>query len=128
MSFFKKLKAKLGTGSAKVEIKLDKTEFKRGETVTGQIKLIGGEIEQEVLGIFIDLGTQKNSRTIKFGDYKVFGNFKMNVNEKREIPFTIDLPLDGPFTKENEIIYLMLSVSVDWGADVRDRKFIRVEE
>jgi len=128
MSFLDKINAKLGNGSLKVNLVLKKKEYMRGEEMKGTIKLNGGKVDQKVLAVFVDLVTEKNGYLNVYGDYKVYGEFVMNANETKEIEFTIELPKDGPFTKEDEEIQLITKVSIDFGMDSKDQDYIKIKE
>lgn len=55
---FKKLKASLGIGSAKVDTILDEMSVYQGSTLTGYVQIIGGDVEQRIDAITIKLNTE----------------------------------------------------------------------
>ena len=56
---FKRVLAKLGVGSATVNLVLDKDEYTLGDTVEGQILVEGGTVEQRINKIDVDLVTER---------------------------------------------------------------------
>ncbi len=49
------LKAKGGFGNAQLEIKIPKTEYKKGEHIRGEVCLLGGKVDQQINNIDLHL-------------------------------------------------------------------------
>ena len=129
MSFFKNLLARIGTGAMMIHTDFEKKPYKRGETVTGEIRVIGGRVPQKALSVLIYLMIEKeDGEIIPFGDYKVYASFEVKAGEKVTFPFVIELPEDGPYTTENEQVFLMTNVVKLLALDQRDKQYIHVIE
>lgn len=57
MLVFNKALASIGIGSAKVDTKLEKSQYMLGETVTGIIEIQGGAVQQQIAEIYLTLHT-----------------------------------------------------------------------
>lgn len=55
---FKKFMAKLGVGAATVDLQLEKEAFRLGEEMIGTIRITGGEVEQQIAGLQIEVVLQ----------------------------------------------------------------------
>lgn len=129
MSFFKNLLARIGTGAMEVHTNFDKRTYKRGEEVKGTIEIVGGKVPQRALSILIYLMIEKPGGKIEsYGDYKVCASFEVKEGETMQFPFVIELPEDGPYTTEDQQIYLMTNVVKLLAFDQRDKDYIIVEE
>lgn len=129
MSFFKNLLARLGTGAMVIHTKFEKRPYHRGEEVTGEIEITGGKVAQKTLGVLIYLMIEKaDGEIVPYGDYKVNSSFEIEPGEKACFPFVIELPKDGPFTKEGEQVFLMTNVVKLLALDQRDKQYIHVIE
>lgn len=129
MSFFKSLLARIGTGAMIIHTKFEKRPYQRGEEVKGEIEITGGNATQKSLGILIYLMIEKSDgEMIPYGDYKVYSSFEIEPGEKSVFPFVIELPTDGPFTTENQQVFLMTNVVKLLSLDQRDKQYIHVME
>ena len=57
MSFFNKMLASVGIGSAKVDTKLEKSSYEAGEQIKGEVEIYGGNVEQQVNAIYLTIYT-----------------------------------------------------------------------
>lgn len=129
MSFFKNLSARLGTGAMVIHTKFEKRAYRRGEQITGEIEITGGKVAQKTLGVLIYLMIEKaDGEIVPYGDYKVHSSFEVEAGEKLNFPFVIELPKDGPFTKEEEQVFLMTNVVKLLALDQRDKQYVQVVE
>src|SRR4051794_19065131 len=106
MSFFNKVLASIGIGAATVDTKLEKEQVIPGEEIKGIVLIQGGSTEQRIDDIYLAIHTQyikeindkKNYVTASIERFRLAAAFTLNPNERREIPFTFQLPLDTPVT------------------------------
>ncbi|MGB3102518.1 MAG: sporulation protein, partial [Psychrobacillus psychrotolerans] len=106
MSFFNKVLASVGVGGAKVDTKLEKSEFTAGEIMQGVVEVVGGNLEQQIDAIYLTVNTtyiresndRKYTDVAAFQKYKVTEPFTIGANEKKAIPFSLTLPEDAPVT------------------------------
>ena len=93
---FKRVLAKLGVGSATVNLVLDKDEYTLGDTVEGQILVEGGTVEQRINKIDVDLVLSVRVKEKVFShtvDSASFHTpFRVAPSEKKVFPFTFSLP------------------------------------
>ena len=57
MSFFNKMLASIGIGSATVDTKLEKSRYTAGEIIRGNVEVTGGNTDQDVDRIYLTLYT-----------------------------------------------------------------------
>ena len=101
MSFFDKVFASVGIGSAAVDTKLERDSYMPGETVKGVVEIRGGKVEQQVDDIYLALNTtyvkesddKKYNVTATIERFRITSPFVIGKNERKEIPFSFQLPL-----------------------------------
>lgn len=110
----KKFMAKLGVGSAKVDLVLKKHEASLGEVIEGEFRVEGGTVEQQINNIGVDLNlkirvkNQDFSKTIS--SIPVSSSFIIRPSEKRILPFTYQLPLNLPVSRGGGVLSFCDSV------------------
>lgn len=57
MSFFNKMLASVGIGSAQIDTKLEKDRLKPGEMISGIIEVRGGNVEQNIDSLYLNVYT-----------------------------------------------------------------------
>lgn len=74
MSFFNKVLASVGVGGAKVDTKLEKSEFTAGEIMQGVVEVVGGNLEQQIDAIYLTVNTTyiRESNDLKYTDVANF--------------------------------------------------------
>jgi sporulation-control protein len=135
MSFFNRMLASLGIGSAKVDTVLEKARFLPGEEVKGIVKIQGGSVDQDVDSIYIHLMTQyiKESDDKKYTvnapirKFKVSDPIKVQANEIKEIPFSFVLPLETPTTVGRTPVWLKTGLDIEMAVDSSDHDNIQVQ-
>ncbi len=135
MSFFNKMLASVGIGSAKVDTKLSDSTIRVGEKVKGIIEVKGGNIEQSIDEIYLTINTnyekEENDRVVH--KQAVIANIKLNEpfvimpGETKTIPFTFELPLDTPVTMGSSKVWLQTGVDIKGSLDPSDRDNVIVE-
>ncbi|WP_042355388.1 sporulation protein [Bacillus rubiinfantis] len=134
MSFFNKVFASVGIGSATVDTKLEKDSYMPGETVKGLIEINGGKIDQQIDEIYLSLNTtylreaddRKYPVTITIERFRISSPFMIGKNERREIPFTFRLPDDTPISVGNSRVWVTTGLDIKGGVDPSDKDFLRV--
>ncbi|MGO2318878.1 MAG: sporulation protein, partial [Vibrio toranzoniae] len=69
---FKKLKASLGIGAAKVDTVLDNIDVFQGGELSGNVHIIGGDVEQQIDRINLVLNTEVKVETEDSTSYETF--------------------------------------------------------
>ncbi|MFK7692031.1 sporulation protein [Paenibacillus sp. HJGM_3] len=134
MSFFNRMLASIGIGNAKVDTRLEKSEFIPGEDVNGVVHIQGGAVEQEIGSIYIMIMTQyirerddrKYTHNYELARIRISNQLKLSPNENLEIPFTFTLPLDTPVTIGRVPVWLRTGLDVEMAVDPSDEDSIRV--
>ncbi|OZM56351.1 sporulation protein SpoOM [Lottiidibacillus patelloidae] len=134
MSFMKKMLSSIGIGSAKVDTQLHQAEMRAGETITGDVVITGGNVEQEVSSIYLAVMTtyekevddNKVTNHATVDKFKVSEEFIIQANETKTIPFEITLPSDTPITIGNCKVWLQTGLDIKNAVDPSDRDYVRV--
>lgn len=137
---FKKLKASLGIGSAKVDTILDEMSVYQGSTLTGYVQIIGGDVEQRIDAITIKLNTEMKVEvddsvryeTFTLDQLKAVEPFVIQANEEKQVPFQLKLHDETPITLINALknqchVWLETTLDIDFAMDPRDRDYIEVK-
>jgi len=134
MSFFDKVFASVGIGSATVDTKLEKDTYKPGETVNGIVEIRGGKVDQQVDDIYLSLNTtylkesddKKYNVTATIDRFRVTSPFTIGKNERKEIPFSFQLPLDTPLSIGRSKIWVTTGLDIKNAVDPGDKDYIQV--
>jgi sporulation-control protein len=130
MDMFKRVLAKLGVGSATVNLVLDKDEYTLGDTVEGQILVEGGTVEQRINKIDVDLVLSVRVKEKVFShtvDSASFHTpFRVAPSEKKVFPFTFSLP-NNLLISGNTVWYdFVTRLDIADGVDHSDRDPVRI--
>lgn len=128
---FKKFMAKLGVGSAKVDLILPNPEYAMNEIVHGTIRVQGGNVEQEMNSIAVELWLQVISKkgqtfTHKIASIPVVQPFVIGANETKDFPFTYKLPEGLPISAGNVSYHFKTHLDIAGGVDSADHDAIRI--
>ncbi|MGP8304782.1 sporulation protein [Vibrio sp. YIC-376] len=137
---FKKLKASLGIGSAKVDTILDEMSVFQGAILTGKVHITGGDVEQQIDAITIKLNTEMKVEVDDSVSYQTFTldqlravePFVIQPKEEKQIPFQVKLNDETPITLVNALknqcnVWLETTLDIDFAMDPRDRDYIEVK-
>ncbi|MFU0789577.1 MAG: sporulation protein [Virgibacillus proomii] len=133
---FKKLFNSMGIGSAKVDAKINKTDFIPGETVEGVLEVEGGNSEQQIDKVYVSILTNytvessdkeytNNRHMIK--RYQLTDAFVIKPEEKKSIPFSFQLPLRTPASLGKTKVWLETGMDIKKALDPRDSDYIQVK-
>ncbi|MGG1674657.1 sporulation protein [Neobacillus sp. NRS-1170] len=134
MSFFNKVFASVGIGSASVDTKLEKDTYMPGETVKGVVEIRGGKVEQQIDEIYLALNTtylresddRKYTVTATIDRFRLTTPFTIRSNERKEIPFTFQLPYDAPLTIGRSKVWVSTGLDIKGGVDPNDQDQLKV--
>jgi sporulation-control protein len=134
MSFFKKAAASIGIGSAKVDTVLHSTSYSQGDEVTGVVHVTGGNVEQSMSDIDIEVMTKylieeddkKHYREVKLLSHRVTNSFIIKAGEQKDFYFSFHLPLDTPVSVRNVSVWIHTDVDIEKGVDSKDNDSIKV--
>lgn len=134
MSFFDKVFASVGIGAASVDTKLEKDTYMPGETVQGVVEIKGGKVEQQIDEIYLSLNTtylkesddRKYNVTATIDRFRLTTPFTIRSNERKEIPFTFQLPYDTPLSIGRSKVWVTTGLEIKGGVDPSDKDYLKV--
>ncbi|MDZ5474653.1 sporulation protein [Bacillus sp. 31A1R] len=134
MSFFNKVFASVGIGSAKVDTKLENEMVSPGEEVRGVVEIKGGNIEQKVDEIYLSLHTtyvkesddKKYTVTGLVDKFRLTESFTIEPNETKSIPFSFQLPSDTPLSYGRTKIWVATGLDIKNAVDPTDKDYLKV--
>ncbi|WP_122034946.1 sporulation protein [Aliivibrio sp. EL58] len=137
---FKKLKASLGIGAAKVDTILENPELFQGDTLIGTVHIQGGDVEQQIDAIHLKLNTEvkvendngTSYQTLTLFHTQAVNPFVIQAGEKQEMRFTIKLPDETPITALNVRnnhcdVWVETVLDIDFAIDPTDRDLLIVK-
>lgn len=130
MSFFAKALASFGVGAAKVDTRLEKSTYRQGETIRGEIYVQGGQTEQMIDEIYLYLMIQYDhngsQREYVINDFRISDAFEISPRESQIVPFELQLPYDCPVSTSGTLIYVKTGLDIKMAKDPRDTDGIEV--
>ncbi|NAZ71590.1 sporulation protein [Vibrio toranzoniae] len=136
---FKKIKASLGIGEAKVDTVLDNIEVFQGGELSGNVHIIGGDVEQQIDRINLVLNTEVKVETEDSTSYETFSlssiraveSFVIQSGETKLVPFRLKLNDETPVTALNAQmnqchVWVETNLDIGFAIDPKDRDFISV--
>ncbi|MCQ6276618.1 sporulation protein [Bacillus sp. V3B] len=135
MSFFNKVLASIGIGAATVDTKLEKDQVVPGEEIKGIVDIRGGNVEQQIDDIYLSINTQyikesddkKYYATETIERIRLASTLTLAANERREIPFSFQLPLDTPVTVGKTKVWVTTGLDIKNAVDPSDKDFLHVK-
>jgi len=131
---FKKLLATVGIGAATVDTRLHDDSLYPGEILEGEVYIKGGDVEQDIDDIYLKIMTQykreKEDSTIHeeclLVKYCLSERFTLRSQQKKVIPFSLQLPYKTPLTFGHQPVYLRTGLDIKTALNPRDRDAIQV--
>jgi len=128
---FKKLMAKIGVGSATVDLRLDKDAYRLGETMTGTIHISGGNVEQRIsdLSVVLMMKAYVKGQAITRPVQSIPVLHGFTVQPKpfaQEVPFSYVIPNDLALSTHSIHYYLHTKLDVELALDPTDMDAVRV--
>ncbi|MFJ9668105.1 sporulation protein [Streptomyces sp. NPDC101219] len=104
---FKRLLGSLGVGGPTVDTVLDPAPVRPGGTLTGQVRLQGGNAGFEIEHITLELVARveaeheegESEGVVAFERFTVGGGFRLAEGERHDVPFAVTLPWETPITE-----------------------------
>lgn len=129
---WKKVLAKLGIGSPRIELRLPATEVLRGETLHGELCLRGGRSEQRVRRIDLTLetgyfaGGTSRPETEVLHRQRLCQRTRLAAGECRNLPFELLVPMRTPISLDLTQVWLKSTFDVSWAVHERDYEPVRI--
>lgn len=103
---FKKLMKAMGVGGPSVETILHNPNTRPGEILTGEVNLLGGEHDSDVIGVNLALrsrveiesGDNEYSSNLEYAKQRIAGSFELEDGARHSIPFQMQIPWEAPLT------------------------------
>ncbi len=133
--------ATVGIGAAKVDTVLNSSIFYPGGKIDGVIHITGGSVDQEIdeldLSVLVEVKRESDDNTYyenhAVAKYNVAKKFKINKEEKIQIPFEFYLPYELPISavgsrKFNSIkVFLKTDLDIDDALDKADYDYLQIQ-
>lgn len=119
-----------GIGSAKIDLVLPKTSYKRGELLQGYFFLEGGIIEQKLRRVECDLlMIDRNGKEENIIDSTtVLKSEIIQADERNKLSFTYRIPKDIPYSEGNGVRYLFKTkLAFEQGVESLDEDYISIQ-
>lgn len=127
---FKKFMAKIGIGSAKVNLVLHNDSCEMGQTVTGDLLIEGGSVEQKINRLDVDfmlsIRTKEKEYVHRAATIPMSGAFVIGASERKSLPFSFVLPQDMLVSAPSVAYYFTTHLDIADGVDSGDRDYIHV--
>ena len=133
------LKASLGIGAAKVDTVLESLSVEQGGTLKGDVVIKGGEVEQKIDAIRIELCTEIKvdiDDSISYQKHVLtrldaVQTFTISADEIKQVPFELVLDNETPITELNaqmnqSKVWLETTLDIDFAIDPKDRDYLAV--
>jgi len=121
---FKKILARFGKGAATVDLRFDNRPYNAGETIDGEVRIQGGEVEQKVnflaARLMINVATKQGTETREVAKIPLSNAFVILPKEQKVIPFTYRIPQDLPVSRGSISYYFDTQLDIEGGVDRTD--------
>ena len=128
---FKRLLGSLGLGGPTVDTVLDPGPARPGGSLSGQVRLKGGDADFEIEHITLELVARveaeheggESEGTVPFDRFVVGGGFRLAAGEERTVPFSATLPWETPISElYGQPLGIVLGVRTELGvAGAKDK-------
>ncbi|AQQ53456.1 sporulation protein [Planococcus lenghuensis] len=134
MSFLNKIRASAGMGNAKVDARVNEARVQQGGTVTGEVFIVGGAVDQKINGLYIWVMTQvlveqddrKFLQDAEIQRVNVSDAFTISAKEEKIIPFSFELSPETPLTVGKSEVWLKTVMDVPFAVDPKDKDYLEV--
>lgn len=116
--------AKLGKGSAQVNLILNKQEYKPGEQINGELIIQGGTVEQAINNIDIDflmsVHVGEHEQTVLINRFPFHESFQIQPAERKYYSFSYELPKNLLVSGYSVGYYFITHLDIAAGMDSTD--------
>ena len=131
---FRRLLSSVGVGAATVDTRLAKSEFAPGDEVRGVVEIRGGDVEQEIRGIRLEVqtyykrevGDNTVTDTGTIESFDVSGPRVVQPNSEEKVEVAFRLPHETPLTLGRSSVWVRTSLDVERAIDPSDSDGITV--
>ncbi|WP_175989300.1 sporulation protein [Bacillus sp. Marseille-Q1617] len=125
---FSKLMCRFGIGSTKIDLVLNKKDYRPGEVIQGEYEIIGGRIEQKLKRIETELlqYDYNKDRSSVLHHNTILSSSTMKANELKKISFSCRLADSYPPSSESISYKLVTRLVFDDGINRVDHDDFRI--
>ncbi len=131
---FKKMLASFGIGAARVDTRLYEDTAVPGGTLQGEVTMRGGDITQQIDQVYLRLETvyrreindRPTNQACVLAEYPIVDQFVLEPGQVRQVPFTIQLPLQTPLTIGHVPVFVRTGLAITAAADPHDTDQLRI--
>ena len=130
---FERLLSRVGIGAPSIELLLHDAEVIRGETLFGEIRVVGGRSAQEIRHIDLSLQThylhhanEHHSHTETLRQSRASEGFRLGVRETRLLPFEMVIPMVTPVSLDLAQVWIKAELDLAWAVDHQDFEPLKV--
>lgn len=131
---FKKFLSKIGIGAATIDLVLETDTVRMGESVQGQLVVVGGEVEQAIEGIQVDLVVTSQYemddavRHVRetVARQTISDAFVIHPGETKIYPFAFAIPTGIPVSSITTRYFFATNLEIDAALDAKDRDPVTV--
>lgn len=128
MSIFNKILASIGIGSAKVDTHLTDDRVTPGGMLEGEIHLEGGDIEQDIDGIYLLIATKYKKETDDATydvecillKHQVSEGFHLQPKQQKKMHFVVQVPYQTPLSFGHQEVYIRTGLDIKQAIDPTD--------
>ncbi|MFC7165389.1 sporulation protein [Halospeciosus flavus] len=134
---FDKVLASVKIGAATVDTRLDQDTVQPGETLSTQVVVDGGEVDQDIRGIELELETKREhgdvTETYALTSERVAESFTIEEGEQRVFEVDLQIPYETPITTINAKrgrspkVWIDTDLEIDRAIDTDDTDYLSVE-
>ncbi|GAA2620688.1 sporulation protein [Actinomadura fulvescens] len=103
---FKKLLQAAGVGGPEVETVLHNPNTAPGGTITGEVTIIGGKHDSDIIAVNLALktrvevesGDNEYSSNLEYAKLPIAGSFRLDDGARHTVPFQFPIPWEAPLT------------------------------
>ncbi|MBD1373790.1 sporulation protein [Hazenella sp. IB182357] len=130
MSIFLKTLASMGIGNAKVDTRLQKSVFRQGELLCGEVFIQGGQTEQTIdeIYLYLMMDYQHDDKRQKYEveHFQLMESIHLMPHETKVVPFEFILPLDTPISTRFVRLYLKTGLDIKMALNPTDEDGIEI--
>lgn len=132
---FDKFLARVGIGSARIETRLNATQVQRGDFLTGEIRLRGGNVDQDVRCVYLDLLShyreedlhgRLQQQSFSLHRMNIDENFSLAAGEEAVFDFELEVPWVSPVSFGPCESWLRTGLDIEKALDPKDKDVIQV--
>ncbi|OPX85727.1 MAG: Sporulation-control protein spo0M [Pelotomaculum sp. PtaB.Bin117] len=126
---FKNLLAGLGVGAAKVDLEINRAKVALGEVIEGEVKISGGNVDQQVekinITLVLDSRYKHDDKYVnirrEIGTLKVADSMLIKAGSpEKTIPVRLQLPYDIPVSRGKTRYYFVTNLDIKKAVDPKD--------